>query len=162
MRNLNAACENAQALLPLLTGGLLPWAFVLLRYLAKTQPAGRRQARDEEHQIGTNSHEQKQRITQCHVSMRSIANQIRSKPTQADDDISDETDGQNSARRDAGKSVYEQKEQLPEKDRERTGFLDVPRPVTTPFDFRPNHGKDYSARGHTGPNARHCERDTRK
>src|SRR5436190_22217578 len=91
--------------------------------------------------------------------MKSIVQQIRSKPTQADDDVAEKTHYEDTADRDVTQPVGKQKAKLPGDHDECANFLFVPRPVTPPLGLGPKHAKNYSDRSQTRRNAAKKKRD---
>ena len=75
--------------------------------------------------------------------MKSITQQIRSKPTQPNDDVAEEAHDEDAADRDMIQPVGEQEANLPDHYGKRANFLFVPRPVTSPFGLGPNHAKNH-------------------
>jgi hypothetical protein len=70
--------------------------------------------------------------------MKSIVEQIRSKPTQTNDDVAEEAHYEDAADRDVTQPVGKQEAKLPGDYDERANFFFVPRPVTPPFGLAQN------------------------
>ena len=85
--------------------------------------------------------------------MESITEQIRSKPTETNDDIAENTHDKDATGRVASKPVGEQKAKLPDDHDKRADFFCIPRPVPPQFAPGPNHAKDYSDGGQACGNA---------
>src|SRR5712691_10385766 len=94
--------------------------------------------------------------------MESITEQIRSKPTQTNDDIAENAHDKNAAGRVTRKPVGEQKAKLPGDHDKRADFFCVPRPVPPPFGLSPNHTKDYSDGGQARGSPAKNKRDARE
>ena len=71
-----------------------------LRGFAGAEAAGGGQSEEEECGVGNDDGEEKQRVVLHGVVMQSLAEQVRSKPTQADDDVAEEAHDEEAAGRD--------------------------------------------------------------
>ena len=93
------------------------------------------------------------------VAMNSTVQQIRSKPTQANNDVAEKTHDEEAAERDVIQPVGQQKAKLPGQHDERPHFLFVPRPVAPQFSLGPQHAKNYRDGAQARGNAAKKKRD---